>query len=198
MKSCITLLAVVFVVAGGQAHAQMNAGNCSSCGQWNPHPGFAWRCEAGYHENNLWPAQYVPAARCAVNNAYTAMIRNGWRRQNLLGSHHFEEGSQQLSSAGKLKAKWILTQAPQDRRTVYIERGANEDITAARIAAVHSWAGNQSPTIEPGMVTDTHIVSEGHMAGTVDNIFVGFQANQRPPVLAPSTSGGSGGGGSAQ
>jgi hypothetical protein len=85
-----------------------------------------------------------------------------------------------------LKSKWILTQAPQDRRTIYIQRGENQSETASRLAAVHAWAGNQSPVMEPVHVNDTHIVAEGHTAGSVDSIFVGFQANQPAPVLTPS------------
>lgn len=118
------------------------------------------------------------------------MINNGWRRQNLLGDYHFEPGTNELTSAGQLKAKWILTQAPQDRRNIYVQRGNTQADTASRIAAVQQWAGHQSPTLEPAIVNDTHIVSEGHTAGSVDHIFVGFQANQPAPVLAPETGGG--------
>jgi hypothetical protein len=181
------LLAVSLIVAGGQAQAQTCACNGQECGTWQSQPGFAWRCEAGYHANNMWPAQYVPSARCAVNSAYTAMINNGWRRQNLLGNYHFEEGTNDLTTAGKLKTKWILTQAPQDRRTVFIERGSDQSETAGRIAAVHSWTATQSSIGEPAMVNDTHIVSEGHTAGSVDHVFVGFQSHQPAPVLPAST-----------
>ncbi|GEM_PF-1390827 len=171
---------------------QCHAGQCgpNGSGTWHGNPGFCWRCEAGYHANNLWPAQYIPTARCAVNSAYTAMINNGWRRQNLLGDYHFQEGTNELTSAGQLKAKWILTQAPQDRRTIYVQRGNTQSDTASRIAAVHGWAGNQSPQVEPVLVNDTHIVSEGHTAGSVDHIFVGFQENQPAPVLVPDSGGG--------
>ena len=146
---------------------------------------------AGYCANNHWPRYYVPPARCAVNSAYAVMINNGWRRQNLLGDYHFEPGTNQLTQAGKLKAKWVLTQAPEERRTIYVERGDSESTTASRIAAVHSWAGNQSSIAEPIMVNDTHLVSEGHPAGAVDNVFVGFQTNQPAPILPASSGAGS-------
>jgi hypothetical protein len=190
MKRFSMPLALLLAMIAGQAQAQMNACNCQSCGTYNQNAGFAWRCEAGYHENNLWPAQYIPTARCAVNSAYTAMINNGWRRQNLLGNYHFEQGTNELTTAGKLKTKWILTQAPQDRRMVYVERGHDQSETAARIAAVHSWTSGQSSIGEPVMVNDTHIVSEGHTAGSVDHIFTGFQTSQPAPVLPSVTGGG--------
>jgi hypothetical protein len=189
MKFQSFALFMTSVVLGANfANAQTcHSGQCPS----HCHSGIG-HCEAGYHENNLWPAQYIPTARCAVNSAYTAMIANGWRRQNLLGDYHFEEGTGVLTTAGKLKSKWILTQAPQDRRTIYVQRGEDQSETASRIAAVHTWASTQSPVVEPVLVNDTHIVSEGHPAGSVDSIFVGFQANQPAPVLTPSD--GSGGG----
>lgn len=146
---------------------------------------------AGYCANSNWPRYYIPPARCAVNNAYSAMIANGWRRQNLLGDYHFDPDTNELTKAGKLKAKWVLTQAPQDYRSIYVQRGEDESTTASRIAAVHSWASNQSSVSEPVMVNDTHIVSEGHPAGAVDNVFVGFQTNQPAPILPAASGSGS-------
>lgn len=183
------LLIVSLVFGANIANAQQ--GNCNSGQCHSGYCGYGYGpCEAAYHDNNLWPNQYIPTARCAVNSAYTSMINNGWRRQNLLGDYHFDEGANELTSAGQLKAKWILTQAPQDRRTIYVQRGNTQSDTASRIAAVHGWVGHQSPAVEPVLVNDTHIVSEGHPAGSVDHIFVGFQANQPAPVLIPGTSGG--------
>jgi hypothetical protein len=170
----------------GQVSAQEYGCYNGQCNNSYCNHGPLYSCDAVYHENCMWPAQYIPTARCSVNNAYTAMINNGWRRQNLLGDYHFEEGSNQLTTAGKLKTKWILTQAPQNRRMIFVERGVDQSETASRIAAIHSWASNQSPVMEPVQVNDTHIVSEGHTAGSVDSIFVGFQNNQPAPVLQPS------------
>lgn len=174
------------IVSAAIAQAQCYSGQapCHGCQG-------ATCCEryvSGYCANSNWPRYYVPPARCAVNSAYSAMIANGWRRQNLLGNYHFEPGTNELTKAGKLKAKWILTQAPQEHRSIYVERGDDESTTTSRIAAVHSWASNRSSVAEPVMVNDTHIVSEGHPAGAVDSVFVGFQTNRPAPML-PAASG---------
>jgi hypothetical protein len=184
--SCFVAVAILLVSFVGQVSAQSCQCNSFNCNTGYCNHGPLYSCDAAYHENNMWPNQYVPTARCSVNSAYTAMINNGWRRQNLLGAYHFEAGTNELTTAGKLKSKWILTQAPQDRRMIFVERGTDQSETASRIAAIHSWASNQSPVMEPVQVNDTHIVSEGHTAGSVDSIFVGFQSNQPAPVLAPS------------
>lgn len=179
MKTIGTVLSVLVTLLLTSSSRGQYAG-CQHCQGMTAAQLYA----SGYHMNCQWPSLYIPPARSAINSAYCAMIANGWRRQNLLGEYHFEKDSNQLTTAGKLKAKWILTQAPQDRRNVFVERGATQEETDARIAAVHDWAASQSPTLDSVNVNGTHIVSEGHPAGAVDNIFVGFQTNQPPPVLS--------------
>ncbi|MCH2114332.1 MAG: hypothetical protein MK171_05400 [Pirellulales bacterium] len=137
--------------------------------------------------NVAWPRAYIPASRRAVFQTYAAMVHNGWRRQNLLGQHHFDPTSNQLNEAGKRKVKWILSQAPVQHRGVFVERGLNKEETVARIAAVHDNAAGLSPAVGPIDVNDTHIVAEGHLGGSVDSTFVGFQANKPLPVLPAKT-----------
>src|SRR5260221_7000099 len=65
--------------------------------------------ECGYHRNVLWPWPYVCPDRMAEREPFDLMVRNGWRRQNLLGSHHFDPSSSQLTEAGQLQVRWIMT-----------------------------------------------------------------------------------------
>jgi len=131
----------------------------------------------------MWPCQYVPAARRSVLSAYEVMVNNGWRRQNLVGAYHFDPDTNELTEAGKLKVKWILSQAPLHRRSIFVERGPDQSNTSARVASINQWASTLSPSVGTVDINDTHIVSEGHPAATVDHVFVGFQTNQLPPVL---------------
>ena len=159
----------------------------AQCGQYGQcgceQPTIADLYKSGYAANVIWPRQYVPASRRGICQTYAVMINNGWRRQNLLGDYHFESETNELTRAGELKVNWILTQAPPDRRQVFVQRGMDVDQTAQRIEAVNALASNMSPAVEMVDVTDTHIVAEGHPAGAVDNMFIGFQTNQPPPVL---------------
>jgi len=115
------------------------------------------------------------------------MVNNGWRRQNLLGNYHFDNESNELTNAGKLKVNWIYSQAPVQRRNVFVQRGSQEVQTAARVAAVHEYAGSMSPAVGQINVNDTHIVAEGHAASAVDSVFVGYQSNRLPPGLPANT-----------
>ena len=173
---------MVLVSYSSVSHAQ----HCGGC-----EPSMAQLFRAGYDANVQWPSIYIPPARQSVCATYGAMINNGWRRQNLLGDYHFNKDTNELTSAGKLKVNWILSQAPVHHRNVFVQRGNKEVQTVARVSAVHQYAGDMSPSVGNVDVNDTHIVAEGHKASSVDSVFVGYEANRLPPVLP--TNGGGGG-----
>ncbi len=191
--------AIVFAVASYsnlEVHGQSQQCNLpntmdQSCVSQNDEPSFckslALWYRSVYDMNSMWPRPYVIPAQNTVDVMYEAMINNGWRRQNLLGKHHFDTDTQQLTQAGKLKVEWILTQVPPQRRNIFIERGTNESQTSIRIESIHQHTASMSPAQGPVSVTDTHLVSEGHPAAAVDAMFTGYQSNKLPPVLPAST-----------
>jgi hypothetical protein len=139
--------------------------------------------EAGYHRNVEWPWPYVCPDRIASREPFDIMIRNGWRRQNLLGAHHFNPATNQLNTAGELQVRWIMTQAPPQRRQVYIERAIEPSITAERIAAARQYATQVTLDGQTPQVFETHLMAEGRPAGIVDFTNVQFMENMPPPVL---------------
>jgi len=154
-------------------------------------PSLGQMYRTGYDANVQWPRIFIPPARRSVCKTFNTMVNNGWRRQNLLGDYHFSKDTNALTDAGKLKVNWILSQAPVKHRNVFVQRGSEEVQTTARIAAVQEFAGNMSPQVGRIDVSDTHLVAEGHSAGSVDSVFTGYQANRMPPVLPASTGGAS-------
>lgn len=145
-----------------------------------------------YRQEAIWPSQYVQQPRQSICTTFELMAHNGWRRQNLLGHHHFKPESTELSEAGKLKAQWILTQTPPSRRTIYVERGINEEQTSSRLAAVQQFTSGIGPTEGTSSVSDTNIVDYGRPASTVDAVFTGWNANQPAPVLPKAAAGSTG------
>ncbi len=180
----------IFCMVAGALLVFVTASSVSYGQQIGCEPSLSDRFRAGYDANVQWPRHYIPPARRSVCATYAAMINNGWRRQNLLGDYHFKPNTNELTSAGKLKVNWILSQAPVQRRNVFVQRGSAELETTARIASVHDYAGGLSPNVGQVDVNDTHIVAEGHLASSVDSVFVGYEANRLPPVLPTSTGGG--------
>ncbi len=147
---------------------------------------FYCHLERGREGNNLWPHQHLETDRRNASAPFDVMVRNGWRRQNLLGSHHFTEDGAQLTEAGKLRVQWILTQPPVEHRQVFIERSLNEEVNVARIAAANEFA---TIAVRDGVPTDaqgTHILSDGRPATTVDFVNTQFRENMMTPALKSS------------
>jgi len=143
-------------------------------------------CEKGAKVNERWPSPYICPDRVYAHAPFNAMVRNGWRRQNLLGAHHFNEDSTKLTQAGKLKVRWIMTQAPPAYRRVFVERSIVASDTQRRIATANAFASSNTTGGEALTVVDTHIVSEGRPASTVDYVNSQFRENMPVPVLPVS------------
>jgi hypothetical protein len=171
------------------------AGCGNGCGAYGAGGPRQYSLSDSYHDNRIWPRQYVAPSRRGICQAFELQAANGWRLHNLLGKYHFDQQGIELSEAGKLKVQWILTQAPQHRRTIFVERGVDVSQTAERISSVQELASNVAAG--PVDVQETLLHDEGRPAATVDAMFTGFRANSLPPVLPPS-SGGSGSDSSGQ
>ena len=143
---------------------------------------FVHELHLGYLRNSCWPKPFIYPDRKAVFAPMDVMANNGWRRNNLLGAHHFDAETASLNEAGKLRVAWILTQAPMHRRTVFVERSLNSVETGRRIEAAQQFAATVAPegTIQ---VVDTHIISEGRSAVDVDTTNVRFRESAPAPIL---------------
>jgi hypothetical protein len=141
----------------------------------------------GAHQNELWPWPYVCPDRVAVREPFCIMVNNGWRRQNLLGPHHFNDKANQLTSAGELRVRWIMTQAPGERRSIFIERDIEPSVTEQRLATAREFAAQVAIDGQTPQVLETHLVSEGRPASVVDATNVRFQESMPPPMLPAAT-----------
>jgi hypothetical protein len=143
-----------------------------------------------------WPDPFSAPDRATVRAPFTIQVANGWRRQNMLGEFHFTPRSGQLTEAGRLKLRWILTAAPQQHRLVYVHTADTNEETATRIAAVQQLASQIAPNDLPPIMA-TSISDDGWPADAVDAIGRKFQSSTPPPRLpAPSNNSGSSSGSS--
>ncbi|MEM9353882.1 MAG: hypothetical protein AAGA92_12780 [Planctomycetota bacterium] len=191
------IAAAALMLGASDASAQLgwwNPGCDSGCdsgcesGCASKHHQIGANCRFHYDENVIWPYQFVPSSKNSVIQFNAVQANAGWRRQNILGAYHFDPADNSLTQAGSLKLKWILTQAPEHRRTVLVERGRNLDQTNDRLASVRDIAGGIQVDGGPMQLRDTHLLVDGHPATYVDATFVGLQNNRPPPVL-PSAGG---------
>ncbi len=141
-----------------------------------------------------WPEPFNRADRATVRAPFCIQVANGWRRQNMLGEFYFEPTTGQLTEAGRLKVRWILTVCPEQHRQIYVHTADREEETLARIAAVQQLAAKIAPTDVPPIMP-TSIADDGRPADQVDLIGRKFQATMPSPRLpaatTSSTSGGS-------
>lgn len=172
-----SVLAFVVIVTSfacaGPARAQ-------ECGRWHA---FWYSVARDWKRNNCWPEPFVGADRYAVRAPFVSMVDNGWRRQNLLADHHFEEGAPKLNEAGRIKARWIVTQAPKHHRTIYVSRADSSEMTDARVAAVQEYAAQlvEEGQIPPVLQTDLEAL--GWPAARVDMIDRSWQESAPAPRL---------------
>jgi hypothetical protein len=136
-----------------------------------------------------WPAPFDAGDRVAARTPFAMMVANGWRRQNMLGEFHFEPGTGQLTEAGRLKVRWILTAGPEQHRLIYVHTAESNQETSARLAAVQQLASQISPANLPPVLA-TSISDEGWSANQVDAIqrkYIAAQPSPRLPMPSANT-----------
>lgn len=151
---------------------------------------FCEHVHEGYEQNEHWPSPYVCPDRVYAHAPFNTMVRNGWRRQNLIGQHYFDPETTALNEAGKIKLRWIATQAPPEFRQVFVERSFDPSVTQQRMAAVQEFTSGFSTDGNQVVVSETHLTSDGRPASTVNFVNSRFQENMPLPVLPATSLGG--------
>ena len=136
-----------------------------------------------FKRNNCWPEPFTATDRVAVRAPFNVMVRNGWQRQNMISDFHFDETGRQLSKAGELKIRWILTQTPLHHRAIHVHHTGSKEDTDARIAAVQGFAKSILPDGEMAAVQQTSIGMDGWPAERVSTIVRMFNEMTPPPVM---------------
>lgn len=174
------LIALTVLVAGisltGSAQAQFK---------------FRGRMATDFDRNKYWPAPFQHWDRQALRAPFAVMVDKGWQLENTVGAFHFDRETHQLTAAGYHKVRWIVTEAPIQRRSVFVERGPDDEATATRIDAVQRAVTQyvvEGPLPE---VVATNKRPPGAPADVIDRIYRGRDASQPAPVLP--TSGGNDG-----
>ena len=105
--------------------------------------------------NNAWPTPFRGQDAAAVVAPLEIQKNNGWRLFNTIGSSFFDEKNQ-LTDAGMHKIGVSLYQTPSNRRTLFVLKGADASITAARVEAVQIAVSQMVPvgTLPAILVTD--------------------------------------------
>jgi hypothetical protein len=186
MLRCGPIILVVWVVLASAGTARA---------QW--FETFKQNFKRDYHRNAMWPEPFLQPDRNATMAPFAIQTANGWRRQNLLSDYHFDDVTNQLTLAGETKLRYVLTQMPPTRRTVFVQQGLAANVTRSRMLAVERASSKIVPEGMVANVVESNLPNDGWPASDVDAVTRKFNATRPDPRLSPSSlsSGGSGSGG---
>ena len=141
---------------------------------------------------NHWPQPFIYPDRRAVVAPFSLMVSKGWKAQNTVGAHLFDDKTGELKEAGKLKIRSIVADTPLAYRSIYVQTGASRDETTRRVDLVQQYAVHLVPRgpLPPVRITDQ--APRLHEAEYVDSINRRFTATTPSPRLPDNGSNSSG------
>ena len=153
---------------------------------------FWQRVDVDFRRNNCWPQPFQMQDRELVRSPLIAMTAAGWRQNNTLSDHFFNVEDHSINQAGEIKVRWIVTQVPPHRRTVFVLRGPTAGATNARIEAVQRTVQKMAPDAQPDIQL-TDVVPPGASGDYFDQVDRQFkQSIPAPRLPAMEESSGSG------
>ena len=157
--------------------------------------GLSWGQQFHYdfYRNKHWPLPFRAQDTNAVLNYFAVQRNNGWKLQNTLGGAMFNPASHALTSAGKAHLRWILTNAPQERRTVFVLQGISQEQTAARVEATQIAISEMIPIGPLPQIYLTNKDAPGSSGTYQTNVVRALHGSVPSPRLT-GAAGGSGGG----
>jgi hypothetical protein len=183
MSRCLGIILVVGTIWASASSAQA---------QW--FETFKQNFKRDYRRNSMWPEPFLQPDRNAAMAPFAIQTANGWRRQNLMSDYHFDGATNQLTLAGETKLRWILTQMPPTRRTIFVQQGVDSEITDARMRAVQRASTQMVPEGMVANVVESNLPNDGWPAADIDAVTRKFIATTPDPRLPAGgiTSGGGG------
>jgi hypothetical protein len=118
---------------------------CVSSTHCPPSESAKTSCKQDYYRNRMWPAPFTSEDTSAVVSIFEQQQSNGWRLHNTLSSSMFDPGTHCLTEAGKAHVRWIVTQAPQDRRVVFVLQHADQQSTSTRVESTQLAVSEMMP-----------------------------------------------------
>jgi hypothetical protein len=140
------------------------------------------RVHLDWKRNNAWPEPFNQIDRAAVKTPIAVMVDRGWQLQNTIPDELFDTETQELTRAGELKVKWIVTQMPTRRRAVFVLRGSTSEITETRVKSVEK-AATEVLGDAATLISVTDVIPRGGSAAYYERVNTGFETASPPPVL---------------
>lgn len=108
---------------------------------------------------NCWPEPFIYTDRDLTRQVNAIQEDKGWERQNLLSDFHFVAGGTELTEAGRMRVQWIISEASEAHRQVFVHRANTPQETVVRMqtvqrAVAQSSYGANVPVLESTRTDD--------------------------------------------
>ena len=169
---------------------------------WPPYPRPAGPANLPshiYHAAHYWPWPYVCQDRQSVREHEEILEEAGWVSETTLYDYHFDNDQHTLNRAGLIHLRWILQNAPENRRTVYVQAGSSNGQSQMRATNVTEELTEMIPvgSIPPVVLRVTTPL--GRPASEVDKIQRSqTESTPKPRITPPFSAGGLGDGGATE
>ncbi len=144
---------------------------------------------------NCWPEPFVYPDRQLTRQIMAIQVAAGWERQNLLSEFHFTADGTDLTEAGRMRVQWILTEAPEQHRQVFVHRANTPQETAARMQTVQKFVAQSAYNPSVPVLESTR-TDDGWPADRINTLSIKAANAAMEPKLMGGGGGGGGGGGS--
>jgi hypothetical protein len=146
---------------------------------------------------NCWPEPFVYPDRQLARQAMAIQVTAGWERQNLLSEFHFTPDGKELTEGGRMRVQWIMSEASEPHRQVYVRRANSPQETAVRMQAVQRFVA-QSAYASNVPVLESTRSDDGWPADRIDTVSRKAATSiLEPKLMNGGVSGGGSGGGSS-
>ena len=165
---------------------------------WPPFPrpeGLSMLPSHRFHAAHYWPYPYVCEDRQSVQDYISSQEDAGWENATTLYEYHFNADDHTVNRSGLIQLQWILRNAPEHRKVVYVQ--VADDVTASnyRLANVQAEI-SEMVGLENSPPVMLRVTSPlGRPAREVDTIQRNAQDSQPVPRISSPIARGAGGGG---
>lgn len=136
-----------------------------------------------YHTQKYWPMPYVCGDRAAVRGVWQSQVDNGWEMASTLYEYHFHAESNLLNSAGEAQLLWIVRNAQENQRQLYVQSVNDAVVNQTRISHVQEAAARLAGPDAVTLVALRVTHPAGRPAEEVNWIYEQQQALRTPPQI---------------